>query len=91
MQTALLIGWGVVATLGAAWMFVMWRREMRAAAYARASCWQANKRFYNERQERHAATMEALAEYKALKDDYDALKRAAFPPTASVTETSDDQ
>jgi ABC-type protease/lipase transport system fused ATPase/permease subunit len=89
--TALLIGWGVVATLGAAWLLVLWRVAVEDRRLDRASRDQAWRRFWQERQERHASMMEALSEYKALKDDYEALKRAAFPSTASVTETSDDQ
>jgi hypothetical protein len=84
MTTALLIGWVVVASLGAPVLFVLWRREQRIARLARAARDSAYARFWNERKERHAAMMEALSEYKALKDDYDALKRAAFPSTASV-------
>jgi hypothetical protein len=84
MTTALLIGWVVVASLGAPVLFVLWRREQRIARLARAARDSAYARFWNERQEHNASVMAAHSKYTALHDDYEALRKAAFPSTASV-------
>jgi hypothetical protein len=87
MRDFLLIGWGVVASLSAAWMFVLWHDEMRGATRARESRDRAYARFHNERADHNASVMEAHSKYTALHDDYEALKKAAFPSTASVKGT----
>ena len=101
-MTALLIGWGVVATLGALWFFLLSRSTALVAMRDREARDQARKRLFDERQGRIADArdaqallvqmqLEANADYAVLREERDALRKALHTRTASVTETSDDQ
>jgi hypothetical protein len=82
--TALLIGWGVVASLGALWFFMLSRATMRVAMRDREARDQARKRLFDERQARNASAVEAHADYAVLREERDALRKALLTRSASV-------